>query len=68
MYAVTIKISEMGTIYIPEDYDPNDPNTGEPHSSLTGHMWYSLSNNSIATGSYGFAPITSGEWRGDGTV
>lgn len=43
MYTITVKIAANGTIYHDTD------------TSVTGHMWYSISNGA-STESYGFAP------------
>ena len=55
MYTITVKIAASGTIYHDND------------TSVTGHMWYSLSNGS-STESYGFAPLKNGSSAGDGWV
>ena len=49
MYTLTIKISDRGTVLLKED-----------GTSVTGHMWYSLSDANT-TSSYGFAPKVHGK-------
>jgi len=56
MYILTVKISDRGTIL------------REGDESATGHMWYSLSENGVSVGSYGFAPIEEGKPFGPGKV
>lgn len=58
MYTITVKIAASGTAY---------PNPDEPHNSLTGHMWYSLAEDGVSTGSFGFAPVVT-EMDGPGEV
>jgi len=58
MYTLTVKIAADGTVYT----DPKDT-----HNSVTGHMWYSLSDGSL-TESFGFAPAEEGSPFGDGKV
>ena len=58
MYTITVKIAASGTAYT----DPKDP-----HNSLTGHMWYSLAEDGVSTGSFGFAPVIT-EMDGPGKV
>lgn len=55
MYTITVKIAANGTVYHDTD------------TSITGHMWYSLSNGS-STSSFGFAPLENGSPIGDGWV
>lgn len=54
MYTITVKIAANDTIYHDAD------------TSVTGHMWYSISNGS-STESYGFAPAEDGMplWEGE---
>ena len=47
MYTVTVKIAAKDTPYVNED--------GTIKESAFGHMWYSLAENGVSTGSYGFA-------------
>ncbi|ACZ12020.1 calcium-binding protein [Sulfurospirillum deleyianum] len=58
MYTITVKIAASGTAYT----DPEDL-----HNSLTGHMWYSLAEDGVSTGSFGFAPVIT-EMDGPGKV
>ena len=55
MYTITVKIAANGTIYHDSD------------TSLTGHMWYSISNGS-STESYGFAPAKDSMPLWEGTI
>lgn len=49
MYTLTIKIASKDTIYVDKD-----PKKGS-HPSLTGHIWYSISDGSSSY-DFGFAP------------
>ena len=55
MYTITVKIAANGTIYHDTD------------TSVTGHMWYSISNGN-STESYGFAPAKDGMPIWEGTI
>ena len=63
MPKITVKIANSGTNY-------SDPQKGD-HKSITGHMWYELSDdNGNLIGSYGFSPADGyeGEWIAPGQV
>ena len=62
MPSLTVKIVNSGTRVFNEE-------TNQYDSSIFGHMWYSIkeSEDSAAL-SYGFAPVTHGDFDGPGEV
>ena len=57
---ITINIVAPGALEISND--------GAMHNSLPGHVWYSVTDSSGRTASYGFDPIKQGSPFGAGRV